>query len=286
MKSIKKSFNKYLKYIVQYCVLLLCFLCISAICVGCNKYDPFTVLEYVKWCSEDNECGVQLSFYNTKHSLLYGYIEYNNKKCEIVFDSRDYQGLHYVATFRIGLVSRYGERMYEYANSYGEESNYVYGNYVVLKNDVVKLRVKEDYLFDGELVGKELSISPTSITYVDYGIELDLSVMWKNSSKSMFLTTYIDAKNFSLGTYKDREVMAIWEKDDKFKMYEIIDGVQQLDVICYGSYIYTGEMVALHFEENGISDSEEIVLNSCRDFIYEVPELYPTTDSVDIEDSV
>ena len=78
-------------------------------------------------------------------------------------------------------------------------------------------------------------------------------------------------RRFSVGTYGEKNVVSYWLDNEKFEIYELIDGVQQEELLMYGACESNVNILTLDYVTGG-GESGTVTLNSREIDYWEIPQ--------------
>ncbi len=239
MPKLKQRLNLFL-FLIFFLILVLFNACTPA---WVNKQQE---LKNVIWKTEDTtENMLTLEFLvlqdNANH---FGYIEYNNQRYEISLDWGN-------SSFDICAVNYYGQRQ--------PETTVVGGGYNILDDTQVELEILYDYLFNGALVDKRITVKATAVDPKNYGAFDRHELRWQNESVGLEFFVYQCYRRFGVGTCniaeEERAIVFYWRENNRFEIFELIGGVQSETCLLSGTYTDdTENSVTLQFEANEIFD--------------------------------
>lgn len=224
--------------------------------VSCPQNNRQQELKNVKWQSGANDYGVSLQFTVLDfNNLYYGTIQYGDIKKEIAFD-------WWNTGFHLSEVDLYGRVKQTYTSG---------GVYDIIKDDEVVLDFGADYLFDGALKDKKITVTANAVNPQNYGVRDRNEVCLETEDKNLQLFTYQTMRRFSVGTYGEKNVVSYWLDNEKFEIYELIDGVQQEELLMYGACESNVNILTLDYVTGG-GESGTVTLNSREIDYWEIPQ--------------
>ena len=199
--------------------------------VGCTPriVNLHKEIKNVTWRSDANEHGIEIVLHTIRKRLNARYeatIEYNGEKYDAIVTWG-------YANFMLRRVTHYGERIDDeyiqagYDNTASQEEN---AEYIVEKT---VLTIKKDYIYDGALVGKEITLRPCKFEKEFRDVSERYNSIWLNSDKSFMLYMIYCMKNVSRGFIteegKEKQIAVIWEENNRFVMYELEEKIIQVN---------------------------------------------------------
>ena len=271
--------------------------------VGCTPriVNLHKEIKNVTWRSDANEHGIEIVLHTIRKRLNARYeatIEYNGEKYDAIVTWG-------YANFMLRRVTHYGERIDDeyiqagYDNTASQEEN---AEYIVEKT---VLTIKKDYIYDGALVGKEITLRPCKFEKEFRDVSERYNSIWLNSDKSFMLYMIYCMKNVSRGFIteegKEKQIAVIWEENNRFVMYELEEEIKQTsegieykdyiqkEIIGKGTYKTEKDDLTMNFEdEQGeIVKVEKLKGRNYEDIPYEelsqieFDEWYPLTPEND-----
>jgi hypothetical protein len=219
----------------------------------------------VTWRSDKNEYGIELVLHTIFKTFNYRYeatIEYNGEKYYAWVTWKN-------ANFVLRRITHYGELIggvYDdeyiqagYDNTASREEN---AEYIVEKT---VLTIEKDYIYDGALVGKEITLRPCKFEKEFRDVSERYHSIWLNSDKSFMLYMRYYMKNVSRGYItedgKEKQIAVIWEENNRFVMYELEERIKQVsegieekefvqkEIIGKGTYKTEKDDLTMNFED-------------------------------------
>ena len=253
--------------------LVLCIFCIFMLfgCTTNKRFDQMFEHKNVVWKTDENS-DVQLKFeVFEEKAVFYGCIRYGEQQYDI--------NLLFGRKCSIEVIDRYGKMV--------NSQIYLIGEYMVFEDNSIQLEVFADYIFEGQLDNKTITIMPHAIDY-EYNIGARNDICWETSSSGLFpLFTFQGCRYFSVGYYNGYkydllpDYVLYWLENKQFVAYEIVDGVQTDKLLLKGSYTNDNLDVTLTTEVNRLTSTNVIELKGRHTVAGEYPEKvwYPSTDN-------
>ena len=219
----------------------------------------------VTWRSDKNEYGIEIVLHTIDKTFNYRYeatIEYNGEKYDAWVYWRN-------GGFTLSRIMHYGEKLDEYDmdeciqggynNIESQEEN---AEYIVEKT---VLTIEKDYIYDGALVGKEITLRPCKFEKEFRDVSERYHSIWENDDKSFVFYLAGNMKNVSRGFIaeegKEKQIAVIWEENNRFVMYELEEKIKQTsegteekefvqkEIIGKGTYKTEKDDLTMNFED-------------------------------------